>query len=141
VYPLCCGSVGVKTTPCNATVIPAVSPWPSALSVCWSSSCPQDSACTLVFHLFLLLLPPTRFLCDQVFVLCAAAGDADHSQTCKQINQIQIYSNKIKFIQIKSNQIAPALTQIKSNRKAQIYLDNYLIIWICPTSVARTNQR
>jgi NADPH:quinone reductase-like Zn-dependent oxidoreductase len=44
-------------------------------------------------------------------------------KTCKQINQIQIYSNQIKFIQIKSNQIARPLIQIKSNRKVQIYLD------------------
>jgi len=47
-------------------------------------------------------------------------------QACKQINRIQIYSDQIKSIQIKSNQMGHNIIQIKSNRDVQIYLDIWL---------------
>jgi hypothetical protein len=48
-------------------------------------------------------------------------------QAWKQINQIQIYPNQIRSIQIKSNQIGENFIQIKSNEKVGfIWISGYL---------------
>jgi hypothetical protein len=76
----CVPALSVSNDAMYATIIPTVSPWPSALSVCWSSSCPPGFCVYPVFRAFLSLLPPARFLCGHVFVLYVQPlGDADHS--------------------------------------------------------------